>query len=481
MTTTEAPKVVGEATVGELQAAVRGEVIRPGDSGYAEARVVWNAAHDKHPAMVIRCTGTADVIKGVEFARSQGLLLAVRGGAHSIAGFSTCDGGVVLDLSQMKAVTVDPHRRRAVAQGGATWADFDHETQAFGLAVTGGLVSTTGIGGFTLGGGIGWLLRRHGLTCDSLVAAEVVLADGRLVHASADEHSDLFWGLRGGGSNFGVVTAMEYALHPVGPTVLGGLVFFPGEAAKDVLTGWRDLTASMPDELTSLVDLTTAPPVPFLPKSVHGKPIVAVGAVYCGPLDRGEDVVRPLRTLADPILDHLGAVPYVAMQQALDPLWQAGAHNYFTSAMLDSLPDSAVDELIARWSAKPTPQSELHIHHAGGAMARVPAAETAFAQRSSPYILNVIARSVDGAGFASDVSWARDARAALASYGPDTMYVNFTGEAGEDKVRASYPPETYARLVEIKDRYDPTNVFRLNQNIPPSQSSGASPAPISAN
>ena len=474
MTTTEAQaqSVIGEATVGELQAAVRGSVIRPGDSDYDEARAVWNAAHDKRPALIIRCTGTADVIKGVEFARSQGLPLAVRGGAHSIAGFSTCDDGVVLDLSPMKAVTVDPHRRRAVAQGGATWADFDHETQAFGLAVTGGLVSTTGLGGFTLGGGIGWLLRRHGLTCDSLVGADVVLADGRLVHASDEENSDLLWGLRGGGGNFGVATALEYALHPVGPTVLGGLVFFPGEAAGDVLSRWRELTASMPEELTSLVVLTTAPPVPFLPESVHGTPIVAIGAMYCGPLGSGEEVVRPLRTLADPIADLMGPVPYVAIQQMLDPLWQAGAHNYFTSAMVDSLPDGAVDELIARGSAKPTPQSEIHVHHAGGAMARVPQAKTAFGQRTSPYILNVIARSVDGVNFAADATLARDARAALASFGPDAMYVNFTGEAGEDKVRASYPPETYAKLVALKTRYDPTNTFRLNQNIPPVTSNG---------
>ena len=323
MTLTDAQNVLGEATVGELQAAVRGQVIRPGDSNYDEARAVWNAAHDKHPALIIRCTGAADVIKAIEFARSQGLPLAVRGGAHSIAGFSTVDGGVVIDLSPMKAVTVDPQRRRAVAQGGATWADFDHETQAFGLAVTGGLVSTTGLGGFTLGGGIGWLLRKHGLTCDNLVSADVVTADGRQQHADAEQNSDLFWALRGGGGNFGVVTSLEFALHPVGPTVVGGLLFFPGDAARDVVTGWRRLTSSMPDELTSLVDLTTAPPVPFLPESVHGKPIVAVGAVYCGPLDAGDDVVRPLRTLADPVADLLGPVPYAAMQQILDPLWQA--------------------------------------------------------------------------------------------------------------------------------------------------------------
>jgi FAD/FMN-containing dehydrogenase len=467
MTTTDAPTVVGEATVGELQTEISGQVIRPGDTDYDEARAVWNAAHDKHPALVVRCAGTADVIKVVEFARSEGLPLAVRGGAHSIAGFSTVDGGVVLDLSPMKAVTVDPQRRRAVAQGGATWADFDHETQAFGLAVTGGLVSTTGLGGFTLGGGIGWLLRKHGLTCDNLVSAGVVTADGHLVHASAGQNSDLFWALRGGGGNFGVVTSMELALHPVGPTVVGGLLFFPGEAAEQVLTGWRGVTASMPDELTSLVDLTTAPPVPFLPESVHGTPIVAVGAMYCGPQDRGEDVVAPLRTLAEPVADLLGPVPYAAMQQMLDPLWQAGAHNYFTSAMIDDLPDSAIDELTDRWSAKPTPQSEIHIHHAGGAMARVQQAETAFAQRTSPYLLNVIARSVDGVGFDGDTTWARDTRTALAAYGSDAMYVNFTGDAGADKVRASYPPETYAKLVAVKRRYDPTNMFRLNQNIAP--------------
>jgi FAD/FMN-containing dehydrogenase len=472
MTMTEAQNVLGEATVGELQAAVRGQVIRPGDSNYDEARAVWNAAHDKHPALIVRCTGAADVIKAIEFARSQGLPLAVRGGAHSIAGFSTVDGGVVIDLSPMKAVTVDPQRRRAVAQGGATWADFDHETQAFGLAVTGGLVSTTGLGGFTLGGGIGWLLRKHGLTCDNLVSADVVTADGRQLHADAEQNSDLFWALRGGGGNFGVVTSMEFALHPVGPTVVGGLLFFPGDAARDVLTGWRRLTTSMPDELTSLVDLTTAPPVPFLPESVHGKPIVALGAVYSGPLDAGDDVVRPLRTLADPVADLLGPVPYAAMQQMLDPLWQAGAHNYFTSAMMDDLPDPAVEELIARWSAKPTPQSEIHVHHAGGALARVSASASAFSQRTSPYLLNVIARSVDGVGFDDDAAWARGTRAALAAYGPDTMYVNFTGEAGDDKARASYPPETYAKLVSIKKRYDPTNVFRLNQNIPPTAQAG---------
>ena len=467
-TAQQRPDTVSKATTGHLRSSINGRVIRPGDAGYDDARAVWNAAHDKHPALIIRCAGTADVITAVLFARGQGLPVAVRGGAHSIAGFSTCDDGVVIDLSPMRAVTVDPARRRAVAQGGATWADFDHETQALGLAVTGGLVSTTGIGGFTLGGGIGWLLRRHGLTCDNLVAADVVTADGRLVHATAEQNTDLFWALRGGGGNFGVVTSLEYTLHPVGPAILGGLLFFPARAARDVLTRWRRLTATVPDDLTSQVNLTTAPPVPFLPQTVHGQPVVVVGAVHCGPPGSAERDIAALRSLADPILDHLGPVPYATMQKALDPLWTAGAHNYFTSAMLDDVPDPAVHELLARWSAKPTPQCEIHLHHAGGALGRTGAADTAFSQRNAAYILNVIARSPDGTDFEAKAGWAREARTALSAYGPGTMYVNFTADARDDKVRASYPPDTYARLVAVKDRYDPANLFRHNQNIKPS-------------
>jgi FAD/FMN-containing dehydrogenase len=359
-------------------------------------------------------------------------------------------------------------QRRARVQGGATCADVDHETQAYGLAVTGGLVSSTGVGGFTLGGGVGWLLRRHGLASDNLVSADVVTADGCFVHASADEHADLFWALRGGGGNFGIVTSFEFDLHPVGPTVLAGLLFFPGESARHVITGWRELTRSMPDELTSLVNLTTAPPVPFLPESVHGKPIVAVAVMHCGPLDVAEQVMAPLRSLAEPILDHVGAVPYTAMQQALDPLWEAGAQNYFTSALVDDLTDAAIDEVLDSWARKASPQSELHIHHAGGAMGRVPVDATAFSHRSTRYIFNVIARSSEVAGFDKHVAWAKATRDALAGSGPSAMYVNFTGDADPDKVRASYAPSTYARLVEAKKQYDPTNMFRLNQNISPS-------------
>ena len=310
MSTQTAKGVLGDATIGELEAELRGTVVRPGDPSYDEARAIWNAAHDRKPALVVRCAGTADVIRAVEFARSQDLLVAVRGGAHSIAGFSTCDGGIVIDLSAMKGARVDPVQRRVVAQPGLTWGDLDRETQAFGLAVTGGLVSTTGIAGFTLGGGVGWLVRRHGLSSDNLVAADVVTADGRLVHASADENPDLFWALRGGGGNFGVVTSFEYQLHPVGPQVLAGLIVYPLAEARQVITKWRDLTAEMPDELTTLVNLTTAPPLPFLPEEVHGTRIVVIAGMYAGAIEAGEAAVRPLRTLGTPIADIMGPMPY---------------------------------------------------------------------------------------------------------------------------------------------------------------------------
>src|SRR3954449_535509 len=393
MTTEAIPHVLGAATLAEFEQGLSGRLIRPDDSDYDEARSIWNGAHDQHPAMIVRCAGVADVMRAVDFARSEDLVVAVRGGGHSIPGFSSCDGGIVIDLSAMKAVKVDPERRTAVAQGGCTWADVDHETQAFGLAVTGGLVSSTGIAGFTLGGGIGWLMRKYGLAADNLIGADVVTADGCLVHASEDENPELLWGLRGGGGNFGIVTSFEFELHHVGPTVMAGLLFFAPEAASTVITGWRKLTETMPDELTSLVNLTTAPPVPFLPEAVHGKPIVAVGVMYSGTLDTAEAAVAPLRTLAEPIVDMVGPVPYVAMQQALDPLWGAGAQNYFTSELLEKLPDGAIDTLLTQWMSKPSPESELHIQHVGGAIGRVDAAPTAYSHRSAAYVVNIIAKA----------------------------------------------------------------------------------------
>ncbi|MET7289920.1 FAD-binding oxidoreductase [Streptomyces sp. NPDC005573] len=459
--------ILGDATVAELEAGLRGSVVRPGDPGYDEARTVWNAAHDKRPALIVRCAGTADVVRAVDFARSQDLLVAVRGGGHSIAGFSTCEDGIVIDLSPMKGAFVDPVERRVVAQAGMTWADLDHETQAFGLALTGGLVSSTGISGFTLGGGVGWLLRRHGLASDNLAAVEMVTADGRVVRASEEENPELFWALRGGGGNFGIVTSLEFRLHPVGPQVLGGLIVFPLEQAEQVITGWRELLPELPDDLTTLVNLTTAPPVPFLPPEVHGTRVVVLGAVYAGDPASGEAAVAPLRALGTPVADILGPMPYTAVQRMLDPLWEAGAHNYFTSAFVEPT-DEALDAVLRQHLATPTPASEVHLHHLGGAFARVPADATAFSQREPSLLCNVIARTSDPADFGEAVAWARAAREEIAGHGRGTMYVNFTGDGAEDKVRASYPEEVYARLVRVKDAYDPTNMFRLNQNIRPS-------------
>ena len=339
---------LGDATVAELRSAVAGAVIVPGDPGYEAARRTWNHAIDLHPAMIVRCTGTADVVAAVRFAGSEGLPIAVRGGAHSAAGFSSCDDGLVLDLTQMSAVHVDTGAGRARAQGGTTWKQFDRETQLFGLATTGGLVSSTGLGGFTLGGGIGHLVRKYGLTCDNLISADVVNADAQVMRVAADENPDLFWALRGGGGNFGVVTSLELAVHRVGATVLGGAVFYPGDQAAQVISGWRDAISDAPDELTSTLNLIGAvPPLPFLPEAVHGSRCRGGSApVTPAIMDIGEAAVAALRRLGDPIADLLAPMPYVALQQLVDPLWEAGAANYFTSVFLDGVPDPAVDTLV---------------------------------------------------------------------------------------------------------------------------------------
>ncbi|MET0789579.1 MAG: FAD-binding oxidoreductase [Cellulomonas sp.] len=465
---------LGEATLAELRHDLEGTVVVPTDRDYDQARHVWNHSIDRRPAAVVRCAGVADVVAGVRFAASEGLPVAVRGGGHSVAGFSTCDGGVVLDLREMHAVHVDPVARRARVQGGALWRHVDRESQVHGLATTGGLVSSTGVGGFALGGGIGHLARKHGLTCDNVLSAEAVTADGQVLRAGPDENADLFWALRGGGGNFGVVTSMELAMHPVGPVVLGGVVFYPGHQAAQVLAGWRDAVAGTPDELTSLVNLTSAPPLPVLPVEVHGTKVAAVVACWSGPADVGEEVVRPLRSLGDPIADLLGPIRYVDLQQLVDPLWPAGASNYFTSAFLDDLPAAAVD-LYAdahRRAAGPPALCELHVHQLGGAVGRVATEASAFAERTAPFVVNCLARTSVTSDAAPLVDWARATRDAMAAYGSGRMYVNFTGEPEQGRARACYPPQTYARLAEVKRRLDPENVFRFNQNVLPAPPAG---------
>ena len=462
--------VLGEATVQELREAVRGDIFSPGDDHYAEMSHAWNGAYDgRRPALIVQCTGAADVIAAVGFARGNGLPIAVRGGGHSVAGFSTCDDGVVIDLSPMREGSVDPVAMRATVGGGSVWSDVDHETQAHGLATTGGLVSTTGVGGFTLGGGIGWTMRKFGLACDNLAAADVVTADGRLVHASATENSELLWGLRGGGGNFGIVTRFEFHLHPLGPEIYAGPVFYPADAAGELLRAFREWAPGAPDEVTAIVNLTTAPPLPVIPEQWHGKKVVALLAASTGPVNEGEALVSELRGVAEPVADLLGPMPYSVIQTLIDPLWQKGIHAYFKATNLARLDDALIDRLCELHLGAPGPQCEIHVHQMGGAVARVPDGATAFAERNMPYVLNAVTGWHDPGAADDHVTWARAVIAAAADASTGRSYVNFLGDA--DAARTSYGKETYARLVSLKNAYDPTNVFRLNQNIEPTAAS----------
>jgi FAD/FMN-containing dehydrogenase len=462
--------VLGEATVQELREAVRGEIVTPEDDGYTEARRIWNGAHDgRRPALVVRCTGAADVIAAVGFARSNDLTIAVRGGGHSVAGFSTCDDGIVIDLSQMNDVRVDPAARRATVGGGAVWADVDHETQAHGLATTGGLVSSTGVAGFTLGGGIGWTMRKFGLACDNLVGADVVTADGRLVHASETENADLLWGLRGGGGNFGIVTQFELELHPLGPMVYAGPIFYSADADRDLLRVFREWAADAPDEMTALVNLTTAPPLPVIPEQWHGKKVAAFIATSTGPLEEGEALVRAFRDVAEPVADLLGPMPYHVIQTLIDPLWGKGIHSYFKATNLARLDDELIDRLAEIHLASPGPQCEIHVHQMGGAIARVADGATAFAERSMPFVLNAVTGWHDANAGGAHTEWARTVIASASDASTGRAYVNFLGDT--DAARTSYSDETYSRLVSLKNDYDPTNVFRLNQNVEPQAAS----------
>jgi FAD/FMN-containing dehydrogenase len=458
--------VLGEATIQELREVVRGRVLAPLDDGYADACAIWNGMHDgRRPALVVRCAGAADVIAAVGFARGNDLPIAVRGGAHSVAGFSTCDDGLVVDLSPMRGVRVDPTARRALVAGGAVWRDVDHESQAYGLATTGGLVSTTGVAGFTLGGGIGWLMRKHGLACDNLVGADVVTADGRLVRASETESHDLFWGLRGGGGNFGIVTQFELDLHPAGPIVYAGPIFYAASDAPALLRLFRDWSADAPDEVCGFVTLTTAPPLPVIPEEWHGQKVAAFIAVSTGSIEEGEAQVRGFRALAEPVADLLGPMPYTVIQSLVDPLWQKGIKAYFKATNLARLDDSLVDALCERHAQAPGPQCEVHLHQMGGAVARVPASATAFAERSMPFVLNAVTGWHDDAVGGEHVEWARSVNEVTARSSTGRAYVNFLGDAGA--ARSSYGAQTYDRLALLKREYDPTNLFRLNQNIEP--------------
>ncbi len=457
----------------ELRQGLQGEVVLPGDPAYESARRVWNGMIDRRPAVIARCRGSGDVARAIAFGRERDLPIAVRGGAHNVAGNATVDGGIVVDLSPMKGVRVVEGARRAFAEPGLTWGELDRATAAQGLATTGGLVSTTGIAGFTLGGGIGWLMRAHGLTCDNLLGAELVTADGRTVSASQSENPDLFWALRGGGGNFGVVTRFEYRLHPVA-TVVGGLTMYPAARAGAVIRYFREVTAAAPDELTALLAFLTAPPAPFVPRAMQGKPAVAIVLCCAGDPAEGERVVRGIKRWGPPAVDLVGPMPYPALQSMLDAGAPAGSLNYWKSCYLDALGDAAIEVILESASRMAPGLSQVHLHHMGGAVARVAPEATAFAHRRAAFAVNAVGMWTDPAESEGQIAWARAFAAALEPHANGGVYVNFLGDEGEERVRAAYGPATYARLAQVKAEYDPENVFRLNQNVRPQ---AARPAP----
>ena len=454
------------SNIERLRADFKGDMLLPDDQAYDTARQIWNAMIDKRPAVIARCATTADVVRGVNFARDNGLVLAVRGGGHNIAGNALCDDGLVIDLSMMKAAQVDPARRRVTIEGGATLGDLDAATQQHGLATPVGINSTTGIAGLTLGGGFGWLSRKYGMTVDNLESAEVVTAAGEVVRVTAKEHPDLFWALRGGGGNFGVVTRFEFRLHPVGPNVLSGLVIYPISEAKSVLQRYREFMATAPDELTVWTVLRQAPPLPFLPAAVHGKGILALALIYAGDPKQGETLIQPLRRFGTPLGEHVGVQPYVAWQQALDPLLTAGARNYWKSHNFAMLEDGLFDACIAYIGKLPSPQCEIIFAALGGATTRPAPNATAYAHRETQFVMNVHGRWQDPADDTRCVRWARDFFAASAPFASGGVYVNFMSADEGDRVRSAYGPN-YDRLAQVKRTYDPSNLFRVNQNIGP--------------
>ncbi len=456
-----------EAAIQEFKATLRGELLRPGEDGYDDARKVFNVMIDKKPALIVRCAGVADVINAVNFARTNELLAAVRGGGHSVLGHAVCDGGLVIDLSQMKGMRIDPVERTARAEPGLTWGELNHDLQAFGLGATGGYVSITGIPGLTLGGGFGWLVRKHGLALDNLLSVDIVTADGSLLTANQTQNPDLFWGVRGGGGNFGVVTSLEFQAHPVG-MVLGGLLIHPLTRAKDVLRLLRRHVAAAPDELTWGVLLFSVPPVPFLPEQMHGTPVAAIAVCYAGSLEEGEQVLQPLREFGPPLADLIQPMPYSVAQTMADILFPPGHHNYWKSSFLKDLSDDAIETILTHFAAVPSPHTVVIVdHNGGGAISRVGQDDTAFAHREWTYNVLVSTTWANPADSETNIHWTRGFWEAMQPFMANAVYVNYTSDEGEDLIRAAYAAKTRERLVALKNKYDPTNLFCLNQNIKP--------------
>jgi len=455
------------AAVDELRASLSDELVQPADPGYDERRAVWNGSIDRHPALIARCANAADVIAALRFAERTGLPLAVRGGGHSFPGQSVCDGGVVIDLGPMKGIRVDPDARRATAQAGVLLGELDQATQQSGLVVPSGIVTHTGLAGLTLGGGIGWVMRKYGLTIDQLLSAEVVTASGEVVRASEDENADLFWGIRGGGGNFGIVTEFEFRLNPLGPEVLAGPIFWPMTESPQVLRFYRDWIAEAPDELMTIVIHRKAPPLPFVPAELHGELVVAVVCCYAGPIEDGERVVRPLREFGHPVLDLCEPKPYLQHQAMFDPSFPHGRWYYMRSCDVAELSDEVIDTTVEHSMRIASPLTAFPIWQMGGAVARKDADDAAFNGRGAGHTFNITATTQSSEGFDQEREWARGLWSALEPHHTNSVYVNFLMDEGEERVREAYGDERYDRLKKLKRKYDPGNLFRLNQNIPP--------------
>ena len=474
-TTAGADRTLAFEDLTGFAATLRGDLLTRESPAYAEARQIWNAMVDRSPAIIARCRGAADVMRAIRFARERDLLVSVRGGGHNIAGSSMVAGGLVIDLSPMKSVRVDPANRVAHVEPGVTLGEFDREAQTFGLATPVGINSTTGIAGLTLGGGYGWLSRRYGLTIDNLRSVDVVTAEGELVHASEAENSDLFWAIRGGGGNFGIVTSFEYQLHQVGPEVTAGLIVHPFDDAANILRQYRDAVSKAPDELTVWVVMRQAPPLPFLLEAVHGTKVIVMAALYSGPDSGAASALAPLRAIGKPHADVVGASPYAGFQAAFDPLLTPGVRNYWKTHNFATLDDTLIDTLVEQVHTLPGPMCEIFLAQLGGAVSRVADDATAYMGRGAQFVMNVHARWDDPSQDDSFVAWARSVYQTTAPFASAGAYVNFLTSDEQDRVRAAYG-SNYDRLATIKARYDPTNLFRVNQNVRPA----SGPAPTEA-
>ncbi len=460
-TMTERDVMLDADAIEQFSAELRGGHLLRGDEGYDDARTIYNAMIDKQPALIARCAGVADVIHAVNFARTNNLLVSVCGGGHNVSGNAISDGGLMIDLSPMKGVRVDPEGKTARAEPGATWGEFDHETQVFGLATTGGLVSTTGVAGLTLGGGLGWLMGNHGLACDNLISVDVVTADGQFLTASDSQNQDLFWGLRGGGGNFGIATSFEFQLHPVGP-MLGGILIYPLDQATETLVFLDDFTRTTPDELGTFIGFVTSP---------EGERVMAIFVSYNGAVEEGELILKPLREFGTPLADMIGPMPYTQVQRMMDEGFPAGRQNYWKSNFLKGLNSEAIDIIVDHVAKAPSPFSAVAIEQFGGAVNRVGMDDTAFNHRNARYNLLIVGIWTDLAAKAENVKWVRDLWDAMEPYSSGGVYVNYLGQEadeGAERIKAAYGPEKYERLVALKNKFDPTNLFRMNQNIKPS-------------